>query len=405
MVNHNNMHQFILFSTLTTLFLVVTGCQTAPAEADICPTPACSGHGTCTAPELRPVCACDDGYTGAVCSMCDEGYVRADDDTCVVAGNVECADDSCPANATCAPGALDVECTCIPPFVGVDCDTCGPGWHDDGAGGCALDRECQDHSCSGRGSCSVADNVVTCDCDDGFAGAFCDDIVDGCSADTCGDNGRCEGATGVARCECLPGYAGALCDMCAEHFVVDDDGSCSFVPACDASACHSRGTCTVVDGAPLCDCDDGYAGDSCGACAEGHHLASNGACAVDEACDADSCTDGGACDDTTGAVRCVCDDTHAGERCEQCYPGFHDDGDGNCVVDEVCDAFSCNGGTCDASSGVVVCDACPAGFSGDFCELNVDDCVHHACDNGVCIDLVDDRICLCNDGTYGEECP
>lgn len=48
---------------------------------------------------------------------------------------------------------------------------------------------------------------------------------------------------------------------------------------------------------------------------------------------------------------------------------------------------------------------CKSGFSGPFCEVNVDDCSHNPCRNdGTCIDLVNDFECRCIPGFVGELC-
>lgn len=49
---------------------------------------------------------------------------------------------------------------------------------------------------------------------------------------------------------------------------------------------------------------------------------------------------------------------------------------------------------------------CPAGFSGKLCELNIDDCVDHQCQNGAaCVDGLNSYRCVCRDPqTSGEYC-
>ena len=40
--------------------------------------------------------------------------------------------------------------------------------------------------------------------------------------------------------------------------------------------------------------------------------------------------------------------------------------------------------------------ACAFGFHGTFCEVNVDDCQDHGCENGAtCVDGVGNYTCLC----------
>lgn len=46
---------------------------------------------------------------------------------------------------------------------------------------------------------------------------------------------------------------------------------------------------------------------------------------------------------------------------------------------------------------------CPAGFEGDRCEINIDDCIESKCENNsTCIDLVEQYRCQCHPGFTGE---
>jgi hypothetical protein len=64
----------------------------------------------------------------------------------------------------------------------------------------------------------------------------------------------------------------------------------------------------------------------------------------------------------------------------------------------------CNNGTCVNGQNAFSC-ACDAGYSGEFCETNVDDCVGVACLNGaICLDAVDDYECLCPRNYFGKLC-
>lgn len=48
---------------------------------------------------------------------------------------------------------------------------------------------------------------------------------------------------------------------------------------------------------------------------------------------------------------------------------------------------------------------CPAGFTGRFCEVNIDDCVAGPCQHSSqCIDLVDNYQCVCGKRYYGKNC-
>jgi len=104
--------------------------------------------------------------------------------------------------------------------------------------------------------------------------------------------------------------------------------------ACQADSCSGHGSCDDGSGALVCTCDAGYAGDACDACAAGYHDDGSGACVADTTCQADSCSGNGSCDDSSGAVVCTCDTGYAGDACESCAPGYVDDGTGTCVEND-----------------------------------------------------------------------
>jgi len=162
---------------------------------------------------------------------------------------------------------------------------------------CARYTQCGDH-----GSCNAdaADNI-TCECDPGYTGEFCDEDV--CSADgVCGDKGNCvvdESPRGY-RCDCNEGYRGkdcgklpkcedsigateglcqcqsttssllkATCQSANECYPESDtpDGLCRGNVCEDNQTCGANGTCVLATTTTMrgftCKCLPYYSGENC----------------------------------------------------------------------------------------------------------------------------------------------
>lgn len=88
----------------------------------------------------------------------------------------------------------------------------------------------------------------------------------------------------------------------------------------------------------------------------------------DECSGTATCSDHGSCDDSSGAVVCTCDPGYAGERCDECAAGFVAAGGGLCEPSSPCDDVTCSGhSTCDDSTGTAVC-TCDPGYTGAACD-------------------------------------
>lgn len=386
--------------------LAASGCGEDGLED--CPDSVCSNHGACSIDQQLPVCECDEGYNGLSCSSCAVGFQRTADDNCAPVES--CTADFCNGNGTCVEGLTGAPCICDAGYAGADCSVCAPGFHDE-SGSCVLDEQCQATSCSGHGQCTVVSSKVTCDCEIGYEGDYCEVFSPELCADgdPCGPNGTCDDAGGAVNCICDTGYLGATCDLCYPGYADDGSGNCVPTQVCTTQTCLGFGSCSTTDAVTACACESAYTGAACEQCASGFHRSGNGLeCVADQSCAlGNPCGDNGTCDDTGGVLACVCSDGYTGTLCNNCYPGYHPDGDGDggCSLDEVCDDEAChNGASCDDATGEIVC-ACAPGFEGPRCEVNVDDCVNTACGPGTCIDLVNDHVCLCPDNTHGDSCP
>ena len=376
------------------------------AEGDDCvPDTVCGedscGRGTCSddGPSVR--CDCDEGWTGAACTECDEMLGYHDDgegecttdvcrpNPCVEVGRTVCsegtdglatcgcdaglhpegeacvADESCTETTcgdrgSCSESGGVVSCLCDVGWTGGACTECASGYHDDGAGECTTDV-CLPDPCAGEANtvCSVVSDAPTCVCAAGYHedGGAC--VVDeACLPTTCTMHGMCTASGGVVACACEDGWAGRFCDVCdsASGYHADGAGGCT-TDLCVPNPCveANRSECRSDGSDVACDCD------------AGHHFEGE-SCVIDEVCLPDSCSMAGACSLVGGVVSCACEAGHLGDACEACDVdgGYHDDGAGDCTTDP-CLPNPCtmpDRGVCTASGSNAVC-GCDLGFHED----------------------------------------
>ncbi|CAJ0958331.1 unnamed protein product, partial [Mesorhabditis belari] len=103
---------------------------------------------------------------------------------------------------------------------------------------------CANVDCLNNGTCVVgSDGQATCLCQNGFSGSRCQ--LDICASVPCSNGGKCKANGSTAVCECSPHTRGILC----EQIICE--------PSC------AQGECTLVDGAPMCQCQQGFIGPNC----------------------------------------------------------------------------------------------------------------------------------------------
>ncbi len=303
---------------------------------DECEPLTCDGRGTCSESADGIHCECDEGYAGPRCGECASGYARNHLGDCVTD---LCDPSPCgePERPRCE--VVDGVATCA----------CAAGTHDE-AGECVPDTVCSPTTCSGRGTCVELEDDVACECDEGTAGRFCDscdeeagyhdDGAGGCTDDVCVPN-PCTGTLETVCVEAADGTARCECDPGAHR----EDGVCVGDEVCESDTCAPTGTCSVVDGRATCACDAGWAGERCDTCAAGYHDDGAGGC-TDDVCVPSPCTvpDRSVCTDDGGTAVCGCD------------AGYHDDGVGGCTTDPcVPDPCAASGQACRDAGGVAEC--------------------------------------------------
>lgn len=104
-----------------------------------------------------------------------------------------------------------------------------------------------------------------------------------------------------------------------------------------------------------------------------------------------ACLNGGSCVDGVNSYTCSCPAQWTGDSCEM-------DVDECAMRPSVCH----NGATCTNSLGSYNC-ICVNGWTGQDCSVNIDDCAGAACFNGAtCIDRVGSFHCQCTHGKTGK---
>ncbi|EGW04608.1 Crumbs-like 2 [Cricetulus griseus] len=319
--------------------------------------------------ETPSACASDPCAPGTQCQATESGGY-----TCEPVELGGCASQPCHHGALCVPQGPDpnsFRCYCVPGFQGPYCE---------------LDiDECASQPCHHGATCHNLADHYECHCPLGYAGITCEHEVDECLSAPCLNGGSCLDGVGSYRCMCAPGYAGASCQL--------DVDECQSQPCAHGGVCHD-----LVNGF-RCDCaDTGYEGARC----EQEVLE----------CLSAPCAHNASCLDGLRSFRCLCWPGFGGERCE--------------VDEDECASNPCrNGGRCLQRSdpalygGVeaalpgafsfshaagFLC-ACPLGFAGDDCSVDVDECASGPCLNGgSCQDLPNSFQCHCRDGYTGLTC-
>ncbi|XP_058018696.1 protein delta homolog 1 [Ahaetulla prasina] len=173
-------------------------------------------------------------------------------------------------------------------------------------------------------------------------------------------NGFCEVSN---ECRCRPGWQGPFCDWCVPF------------PGCLHGTCVKPGQCM---------CEEGWIGSRCDTVV---HPCSSKPCSNYSK----NCVETG-----NGGYTCLCDHGYMGKNCHMKK--------GPCIVN----GSPCqNGGSCldnDGFAPYASC-VCSPGFTGQFCELDIDDCEPNPCENGgTCTDIGKSFHCSCPFGYGGVLC-
>lgn len=295
--------------------------------------------------------------------------------------------DNCKHARRCIEGRWNITCVCQPGFRGKWCDQ-------------EFD-ECATIQCENGGECKKRGRSGYCQCPPNFAGPTCAQDMRSCSMAPCQNGGSCiQNSTGIF-CLCKKGFEGINCEVDIDDCFDDPcenggtclDGANTFtcmcpvgwggrnctVPMdpCAMNPCQNKGSCIRQKKGFYCSCAPGFAGKFCQT-------------DVNQ-CNSSPCLNGATCNNLGFNYSCTCMPGYAGANCENNI--------------NVCAKAECqNGATCVNGVGSFTC-ICPPGFSGTMCEKFVDQCASNPCKNhGRCMDMLKDYKCLCKEGFNGTNC-
>lgn len=334
-------------------------------------------------------CRCPEGFTGENCS------VNID----------ECESSPCLNGGECHDGMANYSCVCPEGYTGHNCETdvdecellrpcvngicrntigsyqcyCRPGFSGDL---CHVDfDECLSLPCQNSGTCINRINGYECVCQPGFTGTDCDIDIDECESAPCQNNATCYDGIANFTCECLPGFTDQLCS--------------TNIDECESEPCLNGGTCTDGINSYTCNCSDtGFKGEQC-------------EINIDD-CESSPCQHGSTCSDLVKDYNCACFDGYTGKNCEEdileCeeFPCFND---ATCLERSNLTLYEMGifSNFSYENAGGFTCECIP-GFTGDFCETNIDECASSPCINGQCIDGINAYSCDCWPGYEGFNC-
>ncbi|XP_033614877.1 protein crumbs homolog 2 [Fukomys damarensis] len=251
---------------------------------------------------------------------------------------------------------------------------------------CELDiDECASQPCQHGATCRNLADRFECHCPLGYAGVTCEAEVDECASAPCLHGGSCLDGLGSYRCVCAPGYGGASCQM--------DLDECQSQP-CSHGGGELPGSCDLM---PAC-ASPGFSGQRCEVdedeCAA--HPPHNGGLCLQRS---DPALYGGAQATLPGAFSF----RHAAGFLCRCPAGFEGD-DCSVDVDECASGPCLNGGRCQDLPSGFQCH-CPDGYTGLACEEDVDECLSGPClHGGTCDDTVTGYTCWCPESWGGHDC-
>jgi hypothetical protein len=301
---------------------------------DNCTGNPCQNGASCVDGNNTFVCNCLAGFDGVLCEH-----------------NIDnCTGNPCQNGASCIDGNNTFTCACLAGFDGVLCE------HN-------IDN-CTGNPCQNGGSCVDGNNTFVCACLPGFDGVLCEHNIDNCTGNPCQNGGSCVDGNNTFTCTCLAGFDGVLC----EHNIDN----------CTGNPCQNGASCVDGNNTFTCTCLAGFDGVLC------EHNIDN--------CTGSPCQNGGSCVDGNNTFTCTCPSGYSGIYCQ--------------IQAEHCTPNPClHSGICSNNGASFLCNCNGTGFSGSTCQNNIDNCTGVVCQHGgFCQDGINAFQCLCAQGYSGQYC-
>ncbi|CAF3283116.1 unnamed protein product [Rotaria socialis] len=230
-------------------------------------------------------------------------------------------------------------------------------------------------------SCNAAQvGSACCQCSPSYTGARCEREIDFCSSNPCKTNGRCLSGKSGYRCQCYDGFTGENCETRLTR------SGCLSNP-CTVGICYQ-----LNQNGPsyVCICPDGTLSLSCNLTNSTRNLYITTTTA-------------------TAMPPIMYTTTPISHLLYGANPKHATEMHGHVASPmSTCNPLTrnpCNAGQCVLVGGAVYACRCREGYTGVYCENNINECASNPCmGGGTCYDLINAYACFCPDRVFRPQC-